>query len=88
MQQRPVDDFSQMAALRMRNICGTYLESAQSVGRTTLPMLELKKMLSSPRAVELGKETAQNLAFLGEGFTGCLYGLRLFAVSENASSMI
>ncbi|MEJ5029926.1 hypothetical protein WH303_12255, partial [Comamonas sp. MYb69] len=51
-----VDDFSRMGALRLRNARGTYLESAAG-RRTTPPMLELEKMLSASRAVELGKET-------------------------------
>lgn len=63
-----VDDFSRMGALRLRNARGAYLESTPAGRRATPPMLELEKMLNSSRAVELGKETAQDLAYLrGKG---------------------
>jgi serine/threonine-protein kinase HipA len=63
-----VDDFSRMGALRLRDARGTYLESVTAGRRAMSPMLELEKMLSSSRAVELGKETAQDLAYLrGKG---------------------
>ena len=63
-----VDDFSRMGALRLRNAHGAYLESVAAGRRAAPPMLELEKMLSSSRAVELGKETAQDLAYLrGKG---------------------
>ena len=63
-----VDDFSRMGALRLRTAHGAYLESVPAGRRATPPMLELEQMLSSSRAVELGKETAQDLAYLrGKG---------------------
>lgn len=63
-----VDDFSRMGALRLRTAQDAYLESIPAGRRATPPMLELEKMLSSSRAVELGKETAQDLAYLrGKG---------------------
>lgn len=63
-----VDDFSRMGALRLRNSRGTYLESVPEGRRATPPLLELEKMLNSSRAVELGRETAQDLAYLrGKG---------------------
>lgn len=63
-----VDDFSRMGALRLRDAHGAYLESVPAGRRATPPMLELEQMLSSSRAVELGKETAQDLAYLrGKG---------------------
>lgn len=63
-----VDDFSRMGALRLRNAQGAYLESVPAGRRATPPMLELEQMLSSSRAVELGKETAKDLAYLrGKG---------------------
>ena len=63
-----VDDFSRMGALRLRNARGVYLESVLAGRRATPPMLELEKMLSASRAVELGKETAEDLAYLrGKG---------------------
>jgi len=63
-----VDDFSRMGALRLRNSRGAYLESVPAGRRATPPMFELEKMLSSSRAVELGTETTQDLAYLrGKG---------------------
>ena len=63
-----VDDFSRMGALRLRNAQGAYLESVPAGWRATPPLLEIEKMLSASRAVELGKETAQDLAYLrGKG---------------------
>lgn len=63
-----VDDFSRMGALRLRDSRGAYLDAVPAGRRATPPMLELEKMLSSSRAVELGKETAQDLAYLrGKG---------------------
>ncbi len=63
-----VDDFSRMGALRLRNAHGPHLESVSAGRRVTPPMLELEKMLSSSRAVELGQETANDLAYLrGKG---------------------
>jgi len=63
-----VDDFSRMGALRLRSTHGTYLESAPAGRRATPPLLDLEKMLSASRAVELGEETAEDLAYLrGKG---------------------
>lgn len=70
-----VDDFSRMGALRLRNARGASLESASAGRRTTPSMLELEKMLSASRAVELGKETAQDLAYL-QGKGTSLGGMR------------
>lgn len=63
-----VDDFSRMGALRIRNTHGDYLESVPAGQRATPPILELEKMLSASQAVEMGKETAKDLAYLrGKG---------------------
>jgi serine/threonine-protein kinase HipA len=63
-----VDDFSRLGALRLRNEHGAYLETSTAGQRATPPMLELEKMLSASRAVELGQETAADLAYLrGKG---------------------
>ena len=70
-----VDDFSRMGALRLRTPNGTYLESAPAGRRFTPPMLELEKMLSASRAVELGKETTEDLAYL-QGKGTSLGGMR------------
>ena len=54
--------------MRLRNARGAYLESLPGGRRVTPPLLELDKMLSASRAVELGHETAKDLAYLrGKG---------------------
>ena len=70
-----VDDFSRMGALRLRNTHGPYLESVPAGRRATPSMLELEKMLSASRAVELGKKTAKDLAYL-RGKGSSLGGMR------------
>mgnify|MGYP000867376079 FL=1 len=70
-----VDDFSRMGALRLRSAQGAYLESVPAGQTATPPMLELEKMLASSRAVELGKESAQDLAYL-RGKATSLGGMR------------
>lgn len=63
-----VDDFSRIGALRLRKSHEAYLETVPAGRRATPPMLELGKMLTSARAVELGRETAEDLAYLrGKG---------------------
>ena len=63
-----VDDFTRMGALRLRNTHGAYLECAPAGRGATPPLLELEKILSASRAVELGTETAKDLAYLrGKG---------------------
>jgi serine/threonine-protein kinase HipA len=63
-----VDDFSRMGALRLRNAHGAYLDAVPAGSRATPPIMELEKMLTASQAVELGKETAQDLAYLrGKG---------------------
>ena len=63
-----VDDFSRMGALRLRDAAQTYLRTAEEGKRATPPLLELEKMMSASRAVELGKETAEDLEYLwGKG---------------------
>ena len=70
-----VDDFSRMGALRLRTAQGAYLESVIAGQTATPAMLELEKMLASSRAVELGKESAQDLAYL-RGKATSLGGMR------------
>jgi serine/threonine-protein kinase HipA len=70
-----VDDFSRMGALRLRNRHGAYLGSAPAGQHSTPPMLELEQMLSSSRAIELGQETATDLAYL-QGKGTSLGGMR------------
>lgn len=70
-----VDDFSRMGALRLRKANGTYLDASPAGRRVTPPMLELEKMLSASKAVELGKETTADLAYL-QGKGTSLGGMR------------
>lgn len=70
-----VDDVSRIGALRLRDAQGTFLGSVPAGRRTTPPMLELGQMLSASRAVELGQETAQDLAYL-RGKATSLGGMR------------
>lgn len=63
-----VDDFSRIGALRLRDGTQTYLKTAEAGRRTTPPLLELEKIMSASRAVELGTETAEDLKYLrGKG---------------------
>jgi serine/threonine-protein kinase HipA len=63
-----VGDFSRVGALRLRSADGAFLRTAQDGRRTTPPLLELEKMLNASRAVELSKESAEDLRYLqGKG---------------------
>jgi serine/threonine-protein kinase HipA len=63
-----VDDFSRIGALRIQNANGGYLRSADQGRRTTPPILELEKMLAASRAVEISRETVDDLNYLlGKG---------------------
>lgn len=70
-----VDDFSRLGALRLRNAQGAYLECVHAGQQATPPLLELEAMLRSSRAVELGKESAHDLAYL-RGKATSLGGMR------------
>lgn len=70
-----VDDFSRIGALRIRDAKGGYLRSVDDGRRTTPPMLELEKMMTASRAVELGQETAEDLKYL-QGKGTSLGGMR------------
>lgn len=70
-----VDDFSRVGALRLRNAQGTYLECVHAGRQGTPPMLELEAMLRASMAVELGRESAQDLAYL-QGKATSLGGMR------------
>jgi serine/threonine-protein kinase HipA len=70
-----VDDFSRIGALRIRNAAGGYLRSVDEGRRTTPPMLELEKMLMASRAVELSRETREDLEYL-QGKGTSLGGMR------------
>lgn len=70
-----VDDFSRLGALRLRDSRGDYLQSVEVGKRTTPPMLELEKMLTSSQAVERGTETYEDLRYL-QGKGTSLGGMR------------
>jgi serine/threonine-protein kinase HipA len=70
-----VDDVSRIGALRLRSETGTYLRSVSDGERSTPAFLELEKILSSSRAVELSRETAEDLAYL-QGKGTSLGGMR------------
>jgi serine/threonine-protein kinase HipA len=70
-----VDDFSRVGALRLRDAQGKFLHSSAEGERSTPALIELQHMLSASRAVELGKETAQDLRYL-QGKGTSLGGMR------------
>lgn len=70
-----VDDFSRVGALRLRDENGRYLRGAAEGGRTTPAFLELAQILQATRAVELNRETSEDLAYL-QGKGTSLGGMR------------
>ena len=70
-----VDDHSRIGALRLRDASNRYLRSVAAGQRTTPALLELERMLSASRAVELSKESAEDLRYL-LGKATSLGGLR------------
>ena len=70
-----VDDFSRIGALRLRDENGHYLRSVADGTRSTPAFLELEKILLASRAVELSKETTEDLAYL-QGKGTSLGGMR------------
>lgn len=70
-----VDDFSRIGALRLRNADKAYLRSADEGQRSTPPLLELSRMLTASRAVELSQETVEDLKYL-QGKGTSLGGMR------------
>jgi len=69
-----VDDFSRVGALRLRTDQGDYLADNHNK-RKTPPLLELEKILSASRAIELNRETTEDLAYL-QGKATSLGGVR------------
>lgn len=59
-----VDDFSRMGALRLRDNKGNYLRTAPAGARVTPPLVELEYVMKASRAVERGKESAEDLKYL------------------------
>lgn len=70
-----VDDFSRVGALRLRDESGHYLRSVADGARSTPAFLELEKILFASRAVEVSRETAEDLAYL-QGKGTSLGGMR------------
>ncbi|MGI9134609.1 MAG: type II toxin-antitoxin system HipA family toxin [Rhodoferax sp.] len=70
-----VDDFSRVGALRLRDGQGLYLRKLADGARSTPAFLELEKILLASRAVEMGQETAEDLAYL-QGKGTSLGGMR------------
>jgi len=70
-----VDDFSRVGALRLRDEQGHYLRSVADGARSTPAFLELEKILLASRAVEMSKETTEDLAYL-QGKGTSLGGMR------------
>ena len=70
-----VDDFSRVGALRLQDENGRYLRSVADGTRSTPAFLELEKILLASRAVELSKETTEDLAYL-QGKGTSLGGMR------------
>ena len=70
-----VDDFSRVGALRLRDESGHYLRRVADGARSTPAFLELEKILLASRAVEISKETAEDLAYL-QGKGTSLGGMR------------
>lgn len=70
-----VDDFSRIGALRLRDEQGRFLASAEPGQRSTPALLELDKILQATQAVELSRETAEDLAYL-QGKGTSLGGMR------------
>ncbi|MES2017412.1 MAG: HipA domain-containing protein [Pseudomonadota bacterium] len=63
-----VDDFSRVGALRLRDAAQIYMGNVEEGKRATPPLLELEKMMTASRAVELNLETAEDLKYLrGKG---------------------
>ncbi|EJL88204.1 HipA-like protein [Polaromonas sp. CF318] len=70
-----VDDFSRIGALRLRDAKRGYLRAPEEGKRATPPLLELEKILSASRAVELNTESAADLKYL-QGKGTSLGGMR------------
>lgn len=70
-----VDDESRIGALRFHDEDGVFQGATDEGGRRAPPLLELRQLLSSSKAVEMSTETAQDLAYL-RGRATSLGGLR------------
>lgn len=70
-----VDDFSRVGALRLRDGDGRFCRTVEEGRRSTPPLLELQRMYEASRAVEKGRETAEDLRYL-QGKGTSLGGMR------------
>lgn len=70
-----VDDFSRIGALRLHDSKRGHLRSTEEGQHATPPLLELEKILTASRAVELSKESAADLRYL-QGKGTSLGGMR------------
>lgn len=70
-----VDDFSRVGALRLRDPDGTWHRMVQAGRRSTPPLFELGRVFQASRAVERGRETAEDLRYL-QGKATSLGGMR------------
>ena len=70
-----VDDFSRVGAIRLRDDQGHYLRSVAEGERATPALIELDRIFQASRAVELSRETAEDLSYL-QGKGTSLGGMR------------
>lgn len=70
-----VDDFSRMGALRLQHGSGAFLQTVEEGRRATPPLVDLQRMFEASRAVEGGRETAEDLRYL-QGKGTSLGGMR------------
>lgn len=59
-----VDDVSRVGALRLVDEAGNFLRITDDDGRGTPPLLELAQLIGATRAVEMNRETEQDLKYL------------------------
>jgi serine/threonine-protein kinase HipA len=70
-----VDDFSRVGALRLREPGGPWHRTVAAGQRSTPPLIELERIFQASRAVERGRETAEDLRYL-QGKGTSLGGMR------------
>lgn len=70
-----VDDFSRIGALRLQDDTGQYLGTVEEGKQSTPPLMELHRIFKASKAVESGKETAEDLKYL-QGKGTSLGGMR------------
>lgn len=70
-----VDDFSRVGALRLQDADGQFQRSNENGRSSTPPLLELTKVFNASRALEQGRESAEDLRYL-QGKGTSLGGMR------------